>query len=321
MNKEKLPSNIKSIIINIDHELQPEFVNIKNNPNTFIKAVDAAIYFYYKTLYKRIFNTTIPDDKLNLLKNNLTIFIDKLTTGIYKCIENEYLYDEILEIIAKHIISVYYDLQIEYCSNNNINNIIVISEDGFFDKLITTPDDYIKYKPYINPLEISLLIIDKHSDYVLQGISFHNMPTNIKGLINKLVFSLLKYDNFITKKDIYFDNSENIYEDDQQKAIISYKYGFNEIRYNIIYTLLKDKLILAYDEEFWRDHFANILQQKYIADECYQLEQYLYHMRGEINHIEYFMSCIIAYILDVDKLTVFDYIAYKHIQRILEHEV
>lgn len=321
MNKEKLPSNIKSIIINIDHELQPEFVNIKNNPNTFIKAADAAIYFYYKTLYKRIFNTTIPDDKLNLLKNNLTIFIDKLTTGIYKCIENEYLYDEILEIIAKHIISVYYDLQIEYCFNNNINNIIVISEDGFFDKLITTPDDYIKYKPYINPLEISLLIIDKHSDYVLQGISFHNMPTNIKGLINKLVFSLLKYDNFITKKDIYFDNSENIYEDDQQKAIISYKYGFNEICYNIIYTLLKDKLILAYDEEFWRDHFANILQHKYIADECYQLEQYLYHMRGEINHIEYFMSCIIAYILDVDKLTVFDYIAYKHIQRILEHEV
>ena len=321
MNKEKLPSNIKSIVINVDHELQPEFINIKDNPNIFIKAVDAAIYFYYKTLYKRVFNNTIPDDRLKQLKIGLDKFIDRLTTGIYQCISNEYLYDEILEQIAKHIISIYYDLQIEYCYNNNINYIFIISDDKFLDKLITTPDEYIKYKLYINPLEISLLIIDKYNDCILQDISFHNMPVNIKGLINKLIFGISKYNKYITKKDIYFSDNDNVYEDDKQKAIISYKYGFNDICYNIIYALLKDKLITVYDEEFWRDHFATILQKKYIADECYQLEQYVYHLRGEINHIEYFMSCIIAYILDVDKLAVFDYTAYKHIQRLLDREV
>ena len=43
----------------------------------------------------------------------------------------------------------------------------------------------------------------------------------------------------------------------------------------------------------------------------------MYHLRAQVNYIEYFMSVIIAFILDNEQLKIGDLFAYKQVQRIL----
>lgn len=343
IDKTKLPSSIRSIILSIDEELQEAFQS--QNINQFIESISALLDYYYPSLFNQIYNNDNEYTEIYFVfTKDLNLFIDVLTTGIYQRLEminlsdnqdkfftKEYLYDEIIEIIIHFYLKQYYKLIIQYAKTNNLY-VWAFSTNLEQAELVRLINDYKTLQlllPHLDIFSLSVYTIDKFIDKIDVSInqdikiSFYNMPRVILGNVKKLLYELSKYEQFVTKKDIYFINEKF----DQESFIeikdnkIDYSQGYSNILYNIIYLLLKDKLIKYLEDnnlhEYWRNIFAKILSTQYIADEVIIVNHYMYHLRAQVNYIEYFMSVIIAFILDNEKLKIGDLCAYKQVQRIL----
>lgn len=334
MDRNNLPANIRSIILAIDDELQHEFIT--KNTNEFISSIDAIIGYYYPILYERVYKQQINID----YKPKLNDFIYTLTTGIYQRLEmiknhpdtdndfftRDYLYEEIIELVAQYLLNIYYDFIEDYAETHHLP--IWVFTDNNISRLVNNAKTFKAARQHLNIFADSVYVIDAFMDRVKIditkdiSITFYHLPRAIFSRVKKCLYDLSKYQQFITPIDIYCISkkidSESYLSCTNNQLDISQ--GYFDILYNIIYLLLKDKLLNVYDEQYWRDLFANILNTRYIADGLIVHSHYLFHPRAQIDHIEYFMSVIITFILDADKLQVADFRAYQQIKRILLEE-
>ena len=320
MNKNKLPHNIRSLVDNIEAELKDEF---KKETKDFLYSVETIMEYYYQSLYKKVFHQETND--LNQYKEHLSNFLDKLTNALFTL--DNYTYDDIIEQIIIDLIKTYWYITINFCKQNNIKKCFLLSNEDSTNEikaisnLVDSIDIFEKLLENLDPLQQTLILIDKKKDLTIFGITFYQLPISLHGIIKKLIFQISIYQEYLTIKHISFVDDPSIsIQEEQLNTIISLT-NLKDIQYNIIYTLLKDKLLKEIDEEFWKDMFVKKISTKYIADECYQLESYIYHMRAEIDHQEYFMSSVIAYLLHPEELRIFDNIVYKHLKKLLDREV
>ena len=333
MNQLHLPKNIRAIIVGIDNELQDEYKNIQFDTNSFIESIKTIMNYYYKAIYKRIYQRNISEDELTKYNAHLENFIDKFTNGIYQLKDNNLLElkDDIMEIIAKDIIVSYWILQIKWCKENNVTTIFAMANKTAdeFTKTIVKTITNINYferlmkENKLNPLDVNLIVVKDKINCQLFDIDFVNMPKQIKMIISKILFKLNEYQQFITKKQIIFtDDKDIVRKNDKQFAKISYRNGLFNVIYHLIICLLEDKLMVdstyLSDETFWKDRYAEIISHRYYSDESNIIEDYLYHPCAEINAKEYFLSCVVAYILEKESLVIFDNKAFKRLYRILD---
>ena len=340
MDKNQLPSNIRSIIISIDDELKDSF---NQSTNEFISNIQSILEYYQPTIYNRIFKKEIDDVHINIFLNRRNNFINKLSIGINSRLDmiiskmnddnidsfytKEFLYEEIMEQVAKFIITAYNELLLEYAAINDYPIWIFnkFNQNEVVNQLMKIIDKPILYdSQFFDIFTTTIQVVDQFIDISIPItkdliINCNHLPKPIVNDVKKLLYQLAKYKQFITTNDLEFKSE--IYKE----SFLSYKpyqidisQGYSEIYYNIIYALLKDKLLKIYDESLWQDLFAKALRVNSLADGISITDYYFYHPRAKLNHIEYFMSCIIAYIQDSEKLKIGDLIAYRHIQRILE---
>lgn len=239
------------------------------------------------------------------------------------------MYEEIIEKIAIFIINEYWNLQIQYANDNSINTIYIIpnktasAKIQYISSLINTIKEFSRYRNFLSPLEVTTIL---YKDLININLSinkdiyimFYNLPKGIKNDINKLLFSLDKYNRFITKKNIYLTDNISLHN----KIICEYNEKENNsyiitnnlyvIKYNIIYALLKDKLIDKCNHAYWQKQYTDYLNAKNNYN-----RQYLFSARAEIDCIEFFMNYIIIFILQNEQLYNIDLEKYEYINHFL----
>lgn len=299
MNQTKLPANLKSIILSINNELSDNYH--KQSHTEFIDSVSALLDYYIPSIYEHSVHEQMPDTFLEEYKKHIAIFTTTLLDGMQQC-EYTCTYDEIFEIIVNDIIRTTWGIQLLYADDFAIipnesacNTCIALS------KLITTVNEAKSYIKILHPLEVSIVTNIKTKEIHAADINF-TVPNYMVKDLNKLAYKLSKYKQYITYTDLTFTND------------LSYA------KYMTVYKLMKDKLLQCDLTEF-QNHWAELNSHKYIADDCYAFENYLYDLRAETSYQEYFMSCVCAYINDNEQLKIFDNTAYKLIRRLLDGEV
>ena len=296
MNKNKLPENIRSIIIAIDDELKDSF-------DDAIKTIHVLLDYYMPIMYHRV------NDNLEYNLNNNEDFIDQLSTIFYikseENIDKTILYEDIMERVAIFVLHQYWQALIKYAENNNYY-IWICNE--YFNKIITSYSDFKKIIPLLDKLSISVfsispLVIDKAEKIVFNinnhKITINNLPICMQNSVKQMLDLLPN--RLMSSVIIELDLS------------LGY---FNAI-YQILYAIFKDKIIKNIDSTLWERRYKEIISNKYIADGVYAINYYFYHQRGEINYIEYLMSVVIEYLLDIEKLKINDLFAYKYLKELL----
>lgn len=320
MNMQKIPANIKSIITAIDDELQEEFKKfvIKDNEividkqiNIFLELISTLLQYYFASLYKRVFTYNPSDDVTHIYNEKINNFINVLTTALYTCI-NKNIYNEILEQIVVFIINIYIDLQIEKSDDNTTVYILPIND---VNLLINNVNELSKFRNKIDILNSSIIFANKFENITLNNISFKNVPVGLSSFINTTIIRINP--DLVTNKNIVFINSNEIEYKEDIEVFINYSTSLKILEYNIIYALIKDKLLAVCDSNYWQQQFSRATSNTYVADECSHVHRYLYNMRAEIDYKEYFLSCVIAFIADNEILRIIDFNNWKYISNLI----
>ena len=131
------------------------------------------------------------------------------------------------------------------------------------------------------------------------------------------MFLIKNHEKLFTTKTLLFVN-DIYFEEKNDIVYINYQSSIKDIMYHITYALVKDKAKEIYDEQYWTKIYNEFNTNKYLADECSIINKYLYHPQAELNAFEYYMSCVIAYIVDKELLQNFDKEAYDYIENLLQ---
>lgn len=265
-------------------------------------------------MYKRITNV-INFDNYYLEINNL---IDNLTSFIYKNVNstsNE-LYDYIIASITVFIISAYVQLQIDKSDDDTIVYIIPNANADEYTKsiaqLINNVKELSMFKDKLNLLKVSIIFVTSFKDFTIRGITFKHVPVGLQSVITSTLIKINS--DWITPKIITFtDSNEYIYHE-RDEIFISYKTNLHTLQYNIIYALVKDKLLVHKNNEYWEQAFIQSIDNKSAIDGCVFSKKYFYSSQAEFNANEYFLSYIIAFILDPEQLQIINFNHYQKIQ-------
>jgi hypothetical protein len=316
-----LPKCFRPVIVAIDSELKDEYNAFKSNNDldALSGLIGTLLNCYSKTIYKNIYGTTAKNG-FNI--EDINKFIKTLSEAINYFEHNNELYTQIIEMISIFLKNTIMKLQVQYCIENNINDISIepISACEYCEslsKIKYSADELKAMLPYFydhQNCNVAFIYNEDKKTLIIDGIKYIDIPVSLISNLTKISFRLNSYKEFITTKLIKFVQDETIIATEDNDAgliIIS-----NDYLYNIIYYLMKDKLC-SLDLTFWRDRFAKLLMNRYIADDSYLFEHKFYSSRSELSYQEYFMSCIIEFILDKDLLYNTDLEAYNEVNKIL----
>lgn len=314
-----LPKCFRPVIIAIDSELKDEYNAFKSNNDldAFTELIGTLLNCYSKTIYKNIYNVTAKDG-FNI--EYINKFISTLSEAINYFEHDNDLYKQIIEMISIFLKNTIMRLQVQYCIDNNINDISIepISACEYCEclsKMKYSAEELKNMLPYFyehQSCSIAFVYNEDKKTRIIDGIKYIDVPVSLVQKLTKLSFKLKGYKDFITTKVIQFNQDEKNVANEQDNVItIS-----NDYLYNVIYYLMKDKL-LSLDLTFWRDRFAKLLMNRYVADDAYLFEHRFVSSRSELSYEEYFMSCVIEFILDKDLLYNTDLEAYNEVNKIL----
>lgn len=328
MDLQKLPNNIKSIIINIDNELKENFYSLVNTTtnkliidkkiNQFLDLIITLIKYYFDALYKRVYTNTISIEQRNFYYPEINDFINNLTSFIYETASNksEQIYNRIITSVALFIISAYVQLQIDKANDDTTVYIIPNSNANEYVKnisnLITNVKELSLFKDKLNLLEVTIIFVTSFKDFTINGLTFKHVPIGIQSVITS---TLIKISNdWITPKIITFVANDEYQYQESSEVFINYKTDLHTLQYNIIYALIKDKLLARRNIDYWQQAFIQSTNNKFVADGCIIPQKYLYSLQSEIDTDEYFLSCGIAFILQPEQLQIIDYNQYRRLE-------
>ena len=179
------------------------FLSIIDELNIKVSDKKEILLYYFNILYNRISNK----------KQNKQVYIDKIINSIDILITNN------------DIIEFFYNIYIDLCINT-YNKVYIIpynKHNIIYNHIYTTYDLNI-YKSYIDLYNDYIIFITDYIDCIINGIKFIHLPKQIKFIINLL---MLKIPNkLITKQTIVIDD----------------KYTIDQLQYNIVYQLIKDRI-------------------------------------------------------------------------------
>ena len=324
MDKNKIPNNVKSIIIAIDDELYEEFnkfhikdgkVMINKQINIFLNLVLTLLQYYFNSLYKRIFTVNPSDNIIDEYNKKINNFVDTLTTALYQCIKLN-IYDEIIEQIVIFVFNIYTDLYIKKINNDKTTVYILPNDFSLMpiNSLINNIYELKKFKNKIDIIGSTIIFADKFENYSIDNITFKHIPIGLKPFINSILMKLNK--KYITNKSIHFMDEKNVIYREDAEVFINYQQDINTIRYNIVYALIKDKLLMKIDD-YWQQAFTKAMSNLHVADSCIHPNNYLYNLRAEMDYKEYFLNCYIAFLFDEEQLRIIDYNSYRRIKDVI----
>lgn len=314
-----LPKCFRPVIVAIDSELKDKYDAFKsdNDLDAFTDLIGTLLNCYSKTIYKNIYGVTA-ENGFNI--EDINKFIKTLSEAINYFEHNNELYTQIIEMISIFLKNTIMKLQVQYCIDNHIDNISIepISACEYCEclsKMKYSAEELKNMLPYFyehQSCSVAFVYNEDKQTLILSSIKYIDIPKSLIQKLTKISFQLGDYKEFITNKVFQFvPDEKNIANEKDDIVIIS-----DDYLYNIIYYLFKDKLC-DMDLTFWRDRFAKLLTNKYIADDSYLFEHKFVSSRSEVSYQEYFMSCVIEFILDKDLLYNTDLEAYTELNKIL----
>ena len=328
MDLNKLPNGLKSIFISMNEELHEEYKNMLENKKKqdFISSVVALMTYYISSVHQIAWKE-YPKEKDKLYINRIDEFQNDFTNALYAFELTDDLYDNLFTCVVNHMIQSYWEVLALYAKRKHLPVILIPNEDACdfcigLSNFIKSPDEFLQIKEQLHPQELAVVVPEKTTSFKISDIEFIDVPVYLKNQLMQLIFYLSnkKRNNFITKKKFIFltELREDFMSED---AFYINSYSLvKDILCQVIYTLLKDKL-LKEDLFFWKDRYATICKEKYVADNCYLYKHKFFTINAERNAEEYFISCVQAYLLDEIWLQTFDLEAFNQIKRLLEREV
>ena len=327
MDLNKLPNGLKSIFNSMNNELYEEYKKTLQNKKKqeFISSVIALMTYYIPSVHNLAWEE-YPKEKDDSYINHIDDFQNDFTNALYAFDLTEELYDELFICIMNDMIQSYWNVLALYAKEKDLPIILIPNDTACnfcigISNLITNVNEFIQIKDMLHPQELAVVIPDKKSTFKISDIDFVDVPDYLKNQLMQLVFYLSdkERNKFITKKKFIFFTK--LKEDFTGDEIYINSYSLiKDILIQVIDELLREKL-LKLDLSFWKDRYANICKEKYIADNCYLYKHKFFTMKGEENAEEYFMSCIQAYLLDEIWLQTFDLEAFNQINRLFERKI
>jgi len=327
MDLNKLPNGLKSIFNSMNNELYEEYKKTLQNKKKqeFISSVIALMTYYIPSVHNLAWEE-YPKEKDDSYINHIDDFQNDFTNALYAFDLTEELYDELFICIMNDMIQSYWNVLALYAKEKDLPIILIPNDTACnfcigISNLITNVNEFIQIKDMLHPQELAVVIPDKKSTFKISDIDFVDVPDYLKNQLMQLVFYLSdkERNKFITKKKFIFFTK--LKEDFTGDEIYINSYSLiKDILIQVIDELLREKL-LKLDLSFWKDRYANICKEKYIADNCYLYKHKFFTIKGEENAEEYFMSCIQAYLLDEIWLQIFDLEAFNQINRLFERKI
>lgn len=316
-----LPKCFRPVIIAIDSELKDGYETFKsdNDLDVLSDLIGTLLNCYSRTIYKNIYGVPA-ENGFNI--EYINKFIKTLSEAINYFEHNNELYTQIIEMISIFLKDTIMRLQVQYCIENDINDISIepINSCEYCEclsKLKYSANELKEMLPYFydhQTCSVAFVYNEEKKTLILNGIKYIDIPASLLKRLTKVSFRLSSHKDFITNKIFKFvqDDINVVTEDDKTGFVLV----SDDYMYNIVYYLLKDKL-LSLDLTFWRDRFAKLLMKRYIANDSNLFEHKFYSSRAELSYQEYFMSCVVEFILDKDLLYNTDLEAYTEINKIL----
>jgi hypothetical protein len=288
---------MNNYIISLSNELNNIYktLQLNNDIDLFIKELRPLLYFYIKSSTCCGMNVVKRKLKLSNLENNIdNISIDENELNeeieyVKNCIED---FDDILNYLTISLIYVYRKAQLLEYQNNNINEIVVLTDDNSCDKckLLSKQKHNIPYLLNTLSKECSLCyikydIITEINKGVLNKIKFSNrdLITDYNFILVNNIYEIRDIDKQYTQEELNIINENFISIQCGDNVYINNEYTNTD--YLIVKYSIKDKLEV---NEYWIEKYNN--SKKYI--------NYIAMKNAE----QYFVENVVMYILQPEVL-------------------